>query len=257
MIRKLIFVGSLLFFVLGLRAQEFNYGQHHNKGEKLNYRVLFPENFNTNDKFPLVLFLHGSGERGTDNEKQLVHGSKLFSENINSFPAIVVFPQCPPDQYWSNVVKKKTNAGIDFEYSYGGPPTPAMELLLSMLDSMLTEKFIDKNRVYVGGLSMGGMGTFELLWRRNDTFAAAFSICGGGSTEFANHYDQNLSIWIFHGAKDDVVKPEQSKKLANALDGKIKEVKYSLYPNANHNSWDPAFAEKNLLHWLFSKTKMP
>lgn len=101
---------------------------------------------------------------------------------------------------------------------------------------------------------MGGMGTFELVYRRPELFAAAFPICGGGSTGMAEKYNKNISFWIFHGAKDDIIPPVHSKDMAEAILYAGLEVKLSIYPNANHNSWDKAFNEPGFLKWLFSKS---
>jgi predicted peptidase len=113
---------------------------------------------------------------------------------------------------------------------------------------------VDDERVYVGGLSMGGMGTFELVRRMPKTFAAAFPICGGANPATAKKMD-DVDWWIFHGAKDDVVPPRHSEVMVKALKKEGANVKFTLYPNANHNSWDPAFTEPELLSWLFSKKK--
>lgn len=129
-----------------------------------------------------------------------------------------------------------------------------MHALLKMTDDFLDKPFIDKQQVYVGGLSMGGMGTFELLRRRRKTFAAAFAICGGDNIANIRKY-KKIPLWIFHGEKDDVVAPAFSVAVANHLKIHGKEVKLTLYPDANHNSWDAAFAEPGLLPWLFAHKK--
>jgi len=120
------------------------------------------------------------------------------------------------------------------------------------MDSFTSQNFVDINKIYVGGLSMGAMGTFELLARRPQMFAAAFAICGGANPEIIKEYPQNLNIWIFHGEKDNVVGSEFSKLMAREINSAGGNAKLSLYPDVNHNSWDPAFAEPYLLPWLFS-----
>jgi predicted peptidase len=102
---------------------------------------------------------------------------------------------------------------------------------------------------------MGAMGIFELLYRRPETFAAAIAICGAGDPKSVSNYAKNVDLWVFHGAKDDVVVPEYSKEMVEALKNEKANVKFTLYPNANHNSWDSAFAEPELLTWLFSNSK--
>lgn len=227
------------------------------KGDTLPYRILFPENFDPSKQYPLVLFLHGAGERGNNNEAQLTHGGKLFlKEDIRKdYPAIVVFPQCPKDSYWSNVDIRTSDSGKrEFHFQRRGKPTKAMALLLGLTKRLTDKPFVDKGQIYVGGLSMGGMGTFEMLRRKPQLFAAAFAICGGDNPKNVKKY-KHVPLWIFHGAKDDIVPPESSELVVNALREKGADVKFTLYPNANHNSWDSAFAEPELVPWLFSHQK--
>lgn len=227
-----------------------------NHGDTLLYRVLWPQNFKITKRYPVVIFLHGAGERGNDNQKQLIHGSGLFVENRQEHPAIVIFPQCPTNEYWANVnVEQDQNGERIFHFQDGGKPTQALQNVSVLIDKFLAEPYTDQDRIYVGGLSMGGMGTFELVARRPDTFAAAFAICGGGNTDSVDKYAKKVPFWVFHGAKDDVVPPINSVKMVQALNAAGGEVWFTLYPDANHNSWDKAFAEPELLDWLFSKTR--
>lgn len=251
---------SLLLFVIILNAQDF---KKYDKGsfikgkDSIYYRILFPENFNPAEKYPIVFFLHGSGERGNDNEKQLAHGGGLFLKDDvrKNFPAIIVFPQCPDNDFWANINNAKDESGKrKITFVEGGEPTKAMHALVGMVKDFLKKPFVNKEQVYIGGLSMGGMGTFELLRRKRNTFAAAISICGGDNTNNIKKY-QKIPLWIFHGAKDDVVDPAFSMVIAERLKTVGDEVKFTLYPNANHNSWDSAFAEPELLPWLFSHKK--
>ncbi|MEM9858472.1 MAG: prolyl oligopeptidase family serine peptidase [Bacteroidota bacterium] len=230
-----------------------------NNGDfSLPYRILYPQNYDTKKSYPLILFLHGAGERGSDNEKQLIHGSKLFLNSVNRqrFPAIVVFPQCPEEGFWSKVDMSTNSEGIrEFDFSVKGDPTPSMQATLGLLDSLHKLNTVNTSKIYVGGLSMGGMGTFEIVSRRPKLFAAAFPICGGGNPESVKKYAKKVPFWVFHGAKDDVVPPELSQNMVDALKSHQGEVKFTLYPDANHNSWDAAFAEPDLLPWIFSRSK--
>ncbi|MFB6318820.1 prolyl oligopeptidase family serine peptidase [Saccharicrinis sp. FJH54] len=226
-------------------------------GDTLLYRILYPRQFDKHQQYPLVFFLHGAGERGNDNQSQLVHGSKLFLDSANreKYPAIVVFPQCPKDSYWSNVIKKREENGkrtFNFTDPDTTNPTLSMQLAIDLLSALKAEKFVDPSRIYVGGLSMGGMGTFEIVARNPNTFAAAFPICGGGYPGAASNYAKNTAFWIFHGKKDDIVPYEKSQKMFDAIRKNGGDAKFTLYPNANHNSWDSAFAEPELLNWIFS-----
>lgn len=251
----------LLFFSNIATAQNkdlFSKKLYIHDNDTLKYRLLLPKGFSGDKQYPLVLFLHGAGERGNDNKKQLVHGSSLFTnkKNRDSFPAIVVFPQCPKEDYWSNVKIDRAKKGLaKFKYKRSGKPTKSMSLVLNLMDDMTHKPYVKKNQVYVGGLSMGGMGTFDILKRRPNMFAAAFPICGGGNPKSTKKYADKVSLWIFHGGKDDVVDPYFSLRMVTALREKGADVKLSYFENNNHNSWDSAFAEPGLLTWLFSKSK--
>lgn len=226
------------------------------KSDTLPYRILYPENFGSEERYPLVVILHGAGERGTDNESQLVYGAKLFLEphNRKQFPAIVVFPQCPQDSYWSNVnIVKDDNGRRAFNFREDkGEPTKAMKALMGLIKELEKSGTVDKKRMYIGGLSMGGMGTFELLRRKPKKFAAAFPICGGGHPAGVNKYAKRVDLWIFHGQEDAVVPVENSRIMAEAIEHAGGNVRLTVYPGVNHNSWDYAFKEPNLLPWLFS-----
>jgi len=226
--------------------------------DTLRYRVMYPLNFDRTKKYPLVIFLHGSGERGNDNTAQLMHGAKLFSNDQArlNFPAIVIFPQCPSSSFWANTKWGKNSDSTNlFSFNPFGDPTKPMDLTIRLIKKTIQENYIDKKRVYVGGLSMGGMGTFEILYRCPKTFAAAFPICGGGNPESARKYAKRVKIWVFHGAMDDVVPPKYSETMVNAIKANGGDVQLTVYPDINHNSWDSAFAEPNLLPWLFSNAK--
>lgn len=228
-------------------------------GDTLPYRILLPKNFDANKKYPLILFLHGRGESGTDNEKQLVHGAKLFlaDSNRNNFPAIVVFPQCPVNSYWSNVqmvAEGSKSASRSFYFTKEGEATGAMKMVMALMGNLFTRFKIQEKQVYVMGLSMGGMGTFEIVRRMPNTFAAAIPICGGANPATAGSLSKT-SWWVFHGGKDDVVLPKYSEDMVKAMKRYRVPVTFTLYPEANHNSWDPAFAEPELLKWLFKQKK--
>ncbi len=253
---------SILFsccVVVGLLADaQIELYQKHwfvKNADTLPYRLLLPENYDPNRSYPLVLFLHGAGERGNDNEAQLKHGGSLFLQDSirKKYPAIVIIPQCPANSFWSNVdilldtITKKRS----FNFKTGGRPTIAMKLLQEMLVDLESKYKIDEHRRYIGGLSMGAMGTYELVRRKPKYFAGAIAICGGAHTKTAKHLTKT-SWWIFHGKKDDVVPFHFSEDIANALKQEGAVVKFTAYPDANHNSWDNTFAVKDLFPWLFS-----
>lgn len=225
--------------------------------DTLKYRIMYPKDFSEDKNYPIVLFLHGAGERGSDNTSQLIHGSKLFAndENREAFPAIVIMPQCPKDDFWANASVDRTTMPITLKFPNGGEPTKALHLVMQLMDGMIAKPFVNNSQFYVGGLSMGGMGTFEILSRKPDMFAAAFAICGGGNLEAAQTYATKTDLWIFHGAKDDVVNPQLSIDMVSAILNHGGKPNFTLYGKDNHNSWDSTFAEPQLLPWLFSKSK--
>lgn len=227
------------------------------KSDTLPYRLLFPENFDPAKKYPLLFVLHGAGERGNNNEAQLIHGGKLFlnADVRKDYPAIVVFPQCPKESYWSNVnIERDSSGRRQFNFQRGGKPTKAMAALMGLTERLTAKPFVDRDRVYVGGLSMGAMGTFELLRRQPKVFAAAFAICGGDNPKNVKKY-KKVPLWVFHGEKDDIVPVSLSEQVVGALRDKKASVKFTVYPGVNHNSWDNAFQERELLPWLFSNSK--
>jgi predicted peptidase len=226
--------------------------------DTLRYRILYPDNYDSSKQYPLVVFLHGAGHRGKDNQKQLVNGASLFlkDQNRKRFPAIVVFPQCGLNDFWARtrILRTATDSTpFRFEYLTDVPMNKGLNLVSMFLDSLSETQQIIKNQIYVGGLSMGGMGTFELLWRKPGFFAAAFPICGGGNPSVATQYKKGFPIWIFHGDKDPVVDVNDSRKMAAALKSADANVKYTEYPGVKHDSWKKALQEPELIPWLFQQ----
>jgi predicted peptidase len=228
-------------------------------GDTLRYRMLTPLHYNTHKKYPLIIFLHGSGERGRDNAAQLLHGGDLFLKDSirQAFPAFVVFPQCPPGMTWAPFRLRRDSTGkvTGAEFPDDVPQPAPGALVKALLDSLLATGKIDARRVYIGGLSLGGMGTFDMIARYPDLFAAAFPICGAGNVASAARYAGKIPVWIFHGGADPVVPVQFSRDFYAALQRLHGEVKYTEYPGVGHNSWDNAFAEPELIPWLFKHHK--
>lgn len=226
------------------------------KGDQtLNYRILYPQDFSEDKKYPLIVFLHGRGERGDDNNAQLLHGSRLFLDSIEKYPAVVIFPQCPLTDYWINAsVSEEVGGQRVFNFYTDPEPRPPLGMVMELMDELIEKDYIDDDRVYVSGLSLGGMGTWELLWRIPEKIAAALPICGGGVPAKAPEM-VNVPLWIFHGVEDDVVPPHNSILMMNAVQAAGGKAKISLYPDVEHNSWDNAFAEPEFFKWMFSKTR--
>lgn len=194
--------------------------------------IYFPDSaiVHSSKRLPLLIFLHGSGERGTDLELLKIHGLPKLIEQGQSFPAIVVSPQCPADQWWN------------------------LKELEALVKEMKQRYKIDNSRVYLTGLSMGGFGTWELGIARPRWFAALAPICGGGD-ETKIHRIKKVPVWVFHGAKDAVVKPSESEKMVNALRQIDGNVKFTLYPEATHDSWTETYQDSEFFKWLFAQKR--
>lgn len=226
------------------------------EGDSLHYRQLSPLQIEEGKKYPLVLFLHGAGERGTDNQSQLTHGGGMFSNPVNRerYPAFVLFPQCPPELYWPSPKRPDSfNEGDPFPLN--AEISRPLALTMELLGEVIATYPVDKDRIYVVGLSMGGMGTFDLICRYPDLFAAAIPICGGIHGERLHNFKTNTSFRIFHGDADAVVPVRYSREAYLKLKESGINVEYIEFPGVNHNSWNPAFNRDDFLPWLFSQKK--
>jgi predicted peptidase len=258
--KKLLISLLFVFHFTGLFSQQELFERHiFIQGENsLLYRIVYPENFDASLNYPVLFFLHGAGERGNDNESQLIHGKSFFSSDAvrKDFPAVIIFPQCPKDDYWANIENSYDPDGKRiFGFRPDLEPTQSMRLFMSLVDSISSIAWADKSRFYIGGLSMGGMGTFEILHRKSDVFAAAFPICGGGDPKTAVSYAQKVSVWIFHGEIDAVVPVSLSNGMYEAIKKAGGNPRLTIYPEVNHNAWDYVFLEEELIPWLFSHKK--
>lgn len=257
--KKILFLLCGLFISLGAFSQakfekrELAFGPD----QTLPYQILYPSNMEKGKKYPVILFLHGAGERGSDNEKQLTHGSKLFLDPSNQvkYPAIVIMPQCPANSYWSTVKIDRNTKPTTFVFEYPKEPNWPLAAAVSIVKTLVKEKVADKKRLYIMGLSMGGMGTFEAISRNPKLFAAAAPICGGADLHFVKKYAKKLPLWVFHGDADAVVPVRHSREAVAALKEAGANPTYTEYPGVNHNSWDNVFKEPNLFSWMFSYKK--
>jgi predicted peptidase len=220
---------------------------------------LYPVSFDSEKSYPLVVFLHGAGERGNDNEHQLDLGAGLFLKDSvrKQYPAIVVFPQCPSDSLWNQIPGPPFDTTVEVNHQMNTLSLSTPERLVKLLmDSLQDNKIADRRRIYLGGLSLGAFGTYDLIIHYPDYFAAVFAICGQANVELYPKKALNIPIWIFHGAIDNVIHPWPDRSLIKALKaGGAKNAKYTEYPGVMHNSWINAFAEPDLLPWLFSFRK--
>lgn len=203
------------------------------------YLLYLPKGYDPkgSKQWPLMLFLHGAGERGgggKDLRKVAVHGPPKLVKNGRDFPFILVSPQCPTNQTWND------------------------ETLLALLDLVISKHKVDTNRVYLTGLSMGGYGTWSLGTKYPERFAAIAPICGGGETinvllssRSKSAALKSLGVWAFHGAKDPVVKVEESQRMVGALKAAgAKDVDLTVYPEAQHDSWTDSYANEELFKWF-------
>lgn len=225
--------------------------------DTLRYRIMYAAGAQAGKKYPVILFLHGAGERGSDNSNQLLWGSSLFTDSVNRsrYPAIIIFPQCPQNDFWARVSRSGNDSLGGFKFSSDGPAGRALQLVMELMDSIATGTAVNTKKIYVAGLSMGGMGTFEILWRKPRFFAAAVPICGGGDPAKVSVYGKKFPMWIFHGGSDPVVRPANSRVMLRALQKARAKVRYTEYPGVGHDSWKNAFAEPTLLAWLFQQKR--
>lgn len=220
--------------------------------QPLNYRYLEPAEVKADVRYPLVIFLHGAGERGDDNKAQLVHGAVEFVKPANreKYPCYAIFPQCPRQQAWASIDRTHDKPELEDD------PSEALSLVFELIQKIKKEKPIDENRIYITGLSMGGYGTFDAILRHPDWFAAAMPVCGGGdSSEEQVQKIKDLPIWIFHGGADNVVPPERSREMVEALKAVGANPKYTEYPGVGHDSWTETYKNPDTFAWLFSQKK--
>lgn len=219
-------------------------------GGCLRYRFLEPADDAGATRYPLVIFLHGIGERGTDNTKQLCNGVERFvgAEARAKHPCFLVVPQCPPEATWSPIKGTRDNPAFD-----DTPTTPAA-LLLGLVEELVKEGRVDPDRIYVTGLSMGGYGTWDLVSRRPELFAAAVPVCGGGDPALAAAL-VGLPIRCYHGAADFIVPVERSRAMIAAIEQAGGSPEYTEYEGVGHDSWTKAYGEPSLLDWLFAQKK--
>ena len=222
-------------------AKEFTFKR--TASVRMNYLLFLPKDYEaTREKrWPLILFLHGSGERGTDVWKVATHGPPKKVTEDPEFPFILVSPQCPEGRTWAN------------------------EELLALLDEITSKYAVDSNRVYLTGLSMGGYGTWNLGLAYPEKFAALAPICGGAdlinailSSREKPQALKTLGVWSFHGEKDPVVPVEESRRMVEALKKiGVPDVKLTIYPEAGHDSWTETYKNPEFYRWLLAHERKP
>jgi lysophospholipase L1-like esterase/poly(3-hydroxybutyrate) depolymerase len=250
--RGFVWACLLAVLTLGASAQSPSYEARvftNSQGQTMPYRILTPAHYQADKKYPLVVFFHGAGERGTDNEKQLVHGTALYlkPEVRERFPAFVIAPQCPDNQQWVDM-PWGTDSGTRPDQ-----PSASMSLALQILDAAEKEFSIDPARVYVTGLSMGGYATWDCITRFPDRFAAGVPICGGGDEKTITPAVAKVPVWAFHSQDDTAVKVCRTQNMIKALRAAGGHPNYFEYFGLGHNAWGTAYNEPEFLPWLFSQ----
>jgi predicted peptidase len=200
----------------------------HEKGQ-LNYLLFLPRDYSESQKYPLVFFLHGAGERGSDPEMLKVHGIPKIVEEKPDFGFIAVSPQCPLGKWWSQFDP---------------------QVFKGLLDTVVAGHSVDTDRIYLTGISMGGYGSWHFAIAYPDCFAAVVPICGGGDPDKVCVL-KDVPVWVFHGARDNVVLPRESIKMVDALkECGSTSVKFTLYSTADHDSWTRTYNSPRLYEWL-------
>jgi predicted peptidase len=250
---------SWVFFCGYLSATMFeDFGSHEfagSRGLHLPYRLLVPGDLSSGVRYPVVVLFHGSGERGDDNEKQLVYGVERFAKpaSQSQHACFVLVPQCPMHLDGQPIMwtgEREKMHLLELAPEPAAPLQTALELLF-----MVQAKYpVDPDRVYVTGISMGGFAAWEALIRHPRHFAAAVPVCGGGDVTYADSI-KHVPVWAFHGADDPVVPVIYTRSMIAMLTRAGGQPRYTEYPGVGHNSWDRAYAEPELLSWLFSQKR--
>lgn len=198
---------------------------------QMNYLLNLPKDYDKQDSWPLLLFLHGAGERGDDLELVKVHGPPKLISQGKQFPFIVVSPQCPKDRWWEPIE------------------------LLALLDEVSSKYKVDADHISVTGLSMGGFGSWRLAFHAPNRFAAIAPICGGGEKYWAKQF-AHLPVWAFHGVKDTGVPLERSQIMIDELKKHGATPKLTVYPEAGHDSWTETYDNPELYKWLLEQRRV-
>ncbi len=255
-LKLLILINILSLQIFAQKYKNFGSSLFVHNGDSLFYRTAFPDNLQEGKKYPLIVYLHGMGSRGDDNWKQLIHGSKLLKNKsiYNQYPAVILFPQCSDNMMWTHRKVSKINGKRVFSFPVDTAAPLSAELTNMLVDKYLQYDYIDSNRVYIVGMSMGGMGVLEFLYRWADKYAAAAVVCGCHNEKLIDKYC-NIPIWFFHGKNDRTVPQEYSQKVYEKLHECNVNSKYTLYKNLAHNCWNAAYSNPDLLKWLNNFTK--
>jgi predicted peptidase len=198
---------------------------------KMNYLLYLPQDYDQQERWPLLLFLHGGGERGDDLELLKIHGPPKLVAAGRQFPMIIVSPQCPKDQRWQSVT------------------------LLALLDDLCEKYKVDQDRIYLTGISMGGFGLLALAFDAPDRFAALAPICGGGETYWAKSI-KHIPVWAFHGELDEGVPVRRSQEMVDELKKQGADPKLTIFPGVGHISWPAVYDDPAFYEWLLAQKRV-
>lgn len=218
-------------------------------GERMPYRLVKPIPWEPGRKYPLLIFLHGAGERGSRNQKTLKWGAAFMREAARKYQSFVLLPQCPWREHWPNCVHQSADI-----FTMSKRPSRAMRALFSLLGMILRDYDIDRDRVYVVGISMGGYGVWDMIQRRPDMFAAAAPIVGVGDKSLAPTI-AHIPIWLFNGARDPGFKASISRGMLAALRKAGGYPRHTEYPGVSHLCWLSAFRDPKLLDWIYAQRR--
>ena len=250
-----VVLAGLFLFHLGAFAAEPAAGKMikvtPNQGDRIPYWLYLPENAAENDKkLPVVVFLHGMGQRGSNLDQVLAHGPPKLIAKGKHFPFIMIAPQCPNDSH-----KGRRNAKSFWWHPEG--PIDKVKSILNFETQRLGN--VDPNRIYITGLSMGGFGTYQIVSRYPDYFAAAAPICGHGNRienkEALQKAFAKIPVWAFHGDRDNVVRLAEQQRTIKLLKEGGADIKFTIYPGVGHDSWTRTYNDPALYEWLLAQKK--
>ncbi len=239
-------LGCCLSQAVELEAKEYKAAD----GTVVKYRYHAPAIIEPGKTYPLVLFLHGAGERGDDNTAQLKHGVAPILEGAEKLneACFLIAPQCPAERWWAPINRET------MRLCEADKPNALLETVLSLVDETGKKQPLDPKRFYVTGISMGGFATWDLLGRVPGKIAAAVPICGGGEPSLVDRY-KDVPIWAFHGEADPVVPVKSTREMIAALEKTGGKPKVTYYPRIQHESWVPAYVDPALIRWIFDQHK--
>lgn len=231
----LLMLAAIATFAQDSPQIEGKYSGGYRSGFNLSYLLYLPDDYQTETtkKFPLLVFLHGSGERGDDLSKVKVHGPPKLIDLGQKFPFVVLSPQCPASKDWD------------------------IEAVYTLIQKIASDYRIDETRVYVTGLSMGGWATWDLAMAYPGYFAAIAPICGRVNRNYPERAAElnSMAVWAFHGAADDVVPILETARMIRALRNAGNEALFSIYPTAGHDSWTETYDNPELYNWMIRQQR--